>query len=319
MKSILIPSIVFDDITASLTGTPLQVELLRYDENETPVDGATHADAVFRWIAGKRFSTLVDQGTSIRWLHTASAGVDHVLTPAVKGRKGIVVTDSGPAFGPAIAEFVLASMLSFARRLPELSSNQTAHRWQHVDQRELMGATIGIIGLGPIGQAIAERAKAFGMKTIGLRRSQKPAEFVDEITIGADGLGRTSAEADYVVLAAALTGETNHLIGAEQLAMMKPDALLINIARGGIVDEAALINALTNGRIGGAVLDVFSKEPLPTESPLWEMPNVFISPHHSGGGSPGLRQRQIDIFLDNLRRYCNGDQLLNQVDIDRGY
>ena len=296
MKSILIPSIVFDDITASLTGTPLQVELLRYDENETPVDGATHADAVFRWIAGKRFSTLVDQGTSIRWLHTASAGVDHVLTPAVKGRKGIVVTDSGPAFGPAIAEFVLASMLSFARRLPELSSNQTAHRWQHVD-----------------------RAKAFGMKTIGLRRSQKPAEFVDEITIGADGLGRISAEADYVVLAAALTGETNHLIGAEQLAMMKPDALLINIARGGIVDEAALINALTNGRIGGAVLDVFSKEPLPTESPLWEMPNVFISPHHSGGGSPGLRQRQIDIFLDNLRRYCNGDQLLNQVDIDRGY
>ena len=316
---ILVPEHLYDELQAAASDAAPSVTLLPYSEDGPPEDAWQEAEGVLRWVAGKRFAALVEDCPKVRWLHTASAGVDHVLTPAVKAKPNIVVTDSGPAFGIAISEFVLAWMLLVARRLPELMAFQKEHRWESLIQQELYGQTVGIIGLGPIGLGIAARAKAFGMKTLGLRRRALPAESVDEVLTGADGLARLLTESDYVVVAAALTGETNALLGPAQIAQMKPSAWLINIARGGLIDEPALIDALREHKIAGACLDVFAREPLPEDSPLWDMLNVYISPHNSPGWTAGLRERQKSLFLSNLGRFSRGEPLENAVDIEQGY
>ena len=317
---IFVPDSIHAELVIPAQEIAPKAELLPYREDET---GAINAQgevvAILRWIAGKGYARLIRDCPQIRWLHTASAGVDHVLTPDVKAKAGLVVTDSGPAFEIAISEFVLAWMLLITRRLPELMANQHDRKWQSVEQKELYGQTVGIIGLGPIGHGVAIRCKAFGMRTLGLRRSQAPAEGVDEVFTGEDGLHRLLAESDFVVLAAALTGETHALLGADQIASMKKSAWLINIARGGLVDEAALIAALQSGQLGGACLDVFVKEPLPQGSPLWEMPNVHIAPHNSSGWTKGLHERQKTLFLENLGRFTRGETLRSIVDIARGY
>ena len=252
----------------SLPKRPRPARSLRaYAEDDSAVPGLDEAEGVLRWVAGKRFSELVSQGPKVRWLHTASAGVDHVLTAAVREKAsstdGFTLTNSGPAFEIAISEFVLAWMLLVARRLPELLAHQRTRVWQSETQQELWGQTVGIVGLGPIGRGVASRAKAFGMRTLGLRRQQTPVPSVDAVLTGANGLRQLLRESDWVVLAAALTQESRSLIGPDQLAQMKPSAWLINIARGGLVDETALTSALQSGQIAGACLDVFAQEPLP--------------------------------------------------------
>lgn len=317
---ILVPDSIYAELIVPAQEYAADVQLLPYREDAAEtIDGQEEAVGVLRWIAGKGYARLIRDCPQIRWLHTASAGVDHVLTPDVKAKAGLVVTDSGPAFEIAISEFVLAWMMLITRRLPELMANQRERKWQSVEQKELYGQTVGIIGLGPIGRGVATRCKAFGMRTLGLRRSQAPAEGVDQVLIGEEGLHRLLTDSDFVVLAAALTGETRALLGAEQLAAMKKSAWLINIARGGLVDEAALIVALQNGQLGGACLDVFAKEPLPQGSPLWEMPNVYIAPHNSSGWTKGLHERQKTLFLENLGRFTRGEALESIVDIARGY
>lgn len=316
---ILVPEHLYDALLGPAREAAPQAELRPYGENEATPDGLAEAVAVLRWVAGKEFARMVHQGPQVRWLHTASAGVDHVLTPDVRAKAGLTVTDSGPAFEIAISEFVLAWMLLVARGLPALRANQQEHLWKSVPQFELHGKTVGIIGLGPIGRGTAYRAKAFGMKTLGLRRSLASVNGVDETLIGRDGLTRLLTESDFVVVAAALTGETQALIGAEQLASMKQTAWLINIARGGLIDEPALIAALKTDQIAGACLDVFAQEPLPVPNPLWDMPNVHIAPHNSAGWDPSLRDRQKAIFLDNLGRFARGEPLMNAVDMTRGY
>ena len=232
----------------------------------------------------------------------------------------LTITDSGPAFEIAIAEFVLAWMLMVTRGLPELLTNQRERLWRPVAQDELWGKTVGIVGLGPIGRGVAARAKAFGMTTLGLRRTPgTTVENVDDVLTGRDGLPRLLTESDFVVLAAALTGETRQLLGAAELARLKPSAWLINIARGGLVDETALIDALRRRAFAGACLDVFAHEPLPAESPLWNLPNVYVAPHNSPGWTRGLRERQKRLFLDNLARFAQGQPLDGVVDVSRGY
>lgn len=317
--NVLVPDYLCDELQNEARASAPTVTLLPYAEDGPAEDAWQSAEGVLRWVAGKRFASLVEDGPKVRWLHTASAGVDHVLTPAVKAKSGIVVTDSGPAFEIAISEFVLAWMLLVARRLPELIAFQRQHRWESLTQHELYGHTVGIIGLGPIGLGIAARTKAFGMKTLGLRRRDLPAENVDEVLTGPDGLTRLLQESDYVVIAAALTGETRALLGPAQLALMKPSAWVINIARGSMIDEPALIRALQDGKLAGACLDVFTQEPLPADSPLWDMPNVYIAPHNSPGWTAGLRERQKTLFLSNLGRFSRGEPLENAVDIEQGY
>jgi phosphoglycerate dehydrogenase-like enzyme len=319
MTLILVPAEVHDEFAAQAAKIVPGVDFVPYTEDDQPVTRVGEADAILRWVLGQRFARLIEAAPNVRWLHTASAGVDHILTPAVRSRHGLIVTDSGPAFEIAIPEFVLAWMLMIARRLPDLLASQRARRWEWVQQRELYGATVGIIGLGPIGQGVAKRARAFGMRTLGFRRKNLPVSSVDEILTGTEGLDKLLAESDYIVIAAALTADTTSIIGAEQLAKMKPDSWIINIARGAMIDQDALTDALVHKRIGGACLDVFAKEPLPQESKLWDLPNVTISPHNSGGGSDALRLRQRSIFLENLKRFVNGQPLDNVVDIEAGY
>ncbi len=315
---ILVPQDICEELRAPAHEAAPQAHLLPYGEDDMTVRGVDEAEAVLRWVAGKRFSALVAQAPRVRWLHTASAGVDHVLTPEVRAKAGLTLTDSGPAFATAIAEFVLAWMLAVARRLPEFLDNQKARGWQSLTQAELHGQTVGIIGLGPIGRGVAARAGAFGMRTLGLRRTPSPVPHVDETLTGPDGLARLLTESDFVVVAAALTGESRALLGAAQITQMKPTAWLINIARGGLVDEDALIAALRERRLGGACLDVFAREPLPAESPLWDLPNVYITPH-SSGWTTALHDRQKSLFLNNLARFTRGEPLADVVDIARGY
>lgn len=318
--NILVPGSIYAELIAPAQEYAPEVQLLAYKEDEdAPIEGQDQAVGILRWIAGKGYTRLITDCPRIRWLHTASAGVDHVLTPEVKAKTALTVTDSGPAFEIAISEFVLAWMLLITRRLPELMANQRECRWSSVQQKELHSQTVGIIGLGPIGRGIAARCKAFGMRTLGLRRSPIAVESVDEVLIGETGLHRLLAESDFVVLAAALTGETRTLLGAKELAALKPSAWLINIARGGLIDESALIDALQSGQLGGACLDVFAEEPLPEDSPLWGMPNVYVAPHNSSGWTMGLHERQKTLFLENLRRFSRGESLESVVDIARGY
>ncbi len=316
---ILVPEHIYEELSGPASAAAPGVVLLPYPEDGPLGPAWQEAEGVLRWVAGKRYAPLVADGPKVRWLHTASAGVDHVLTPAVKAKPNLVVTDSGPAFEIAISEFVLAWMLLVARRLPELMASQRERRWESVVQQELYGQTVGIVGLGPIGQGVAVRAKAFGMRTLGFRRTQAPSPNVDETLTGPDGLARLLTESDYVVLAAALTGETKALLGPAQIAQMNPAAWLINIARGGLIDESSLIEALREKKIAGACLDVFAQEPLPQDSPLWDLPNVHIAPHNSPGWTAGLHERQKTLFLDNLRRFALGEPLEIVVDIARGY
>lgn len=317
---VLVPRFVHDELTAAAGPFSPKITFVPYDEDEEiPVADADRAEVVFRWVAGKRYAHLVAYGPQVRWLHTASAGVDHVLTPPVRAKANLLVTDSGPAFEIAISEFVIGWMLATAHKFYEIHEQQRDRIWKWVTQEELSGQTLGIVGLGPIGTGIARRARALGMRTLGLRRAEIPHPDVDETLNGTVGLARLITESDWVVLAAALTGETRTLIGANELAAMKPSARLINIARGPLVDEAALIAALERGTIAGACLDVFATEPLPPDNPLWSMPNVHISPHTSPGWSASLRRRQIALFLSNLDRFRDGRPLENVVDLDRGY
>ncbi len=319
---VLVPAAVHEELEEAAREAAPDARLVAYTEDDAPVPTAENAEAVLRWVAGKRYAQLIENGPHVRWLHTASAGVDHVLTPPVRtAAPRLTITDSGPAFEIAISEFVLAWMLMVTRGLPELLENQRERLWRPVPQDELWGKTVGIVGLGPIGRGVAARAKAFGMTTLGLRRTQStPVANVDEVLTGANGLHRLLAQSDFVILAAALTGETRHLLGAAELARLKPTAWLINIARGALVDEDALIDALRRGgSLAGACLDVFASEPLPADSPLWGLPNAYVAPHNSTGWTRGLRERQKRLFLDNLAKFARGLPLEGVVDVARGY
>lgn len=314
---VLVPANVIADYVDEARAIAPSVTLIPYDDGA--VAGLDEAEGILRSWGVARWKQLVADGPRIRWVHTPSAGVDGVLVPAVRNKPGLVLTDSGPAFTDSIPEFVLAWILMVARRLPQFIEQQKQHVWEGIQQDELTGKTIGIIGLGPIGLGVARRAKAFGTHTVGLRRHDRPAENVDEVVTGSEGLDRLVRESDYVVIAAALTEETRHIIGAGEIAKMKPSAWIVNIARGAHIDQAALTVALQNDAIAGACLDVFDPEPLPADDPLWDLPNVYIAPHNSTGNAPSVRKRQRAIFLENLRRFSVGEPLENAVDFERGY
>lgn len=276
------------------------------------------AVAYFRWWTGRPvLEKVLAVAPGLRWLHTPSAGVDHLLIPPVFERD-ITVTNSAGVHAIPIAEFVMALLLSRAKCLPGFAAAQAASHWDRdMEPQELFEQTMLILGIGGIGQAIAERAAGFGMRILGSRRSPRPMPGVERV-VGMDGWRALLPEADYVVVAAPLTEETRGMMDAAAFDAMKPSAYLVNIARGAIVDEGALIAALRSARIAGAALDTFEQEPLPPESPLWSLPNVTITPH-STAGSPRMRERQIALFLDNLHRFRNGDPLRNIVDKAAGY
>jgi len=276
---------------------------------------AQEADVIVGWNLPRE---AVQQAKRLRWIHSTAAGVDQLLHPEVVERD-VLVTDSSGIHAEAVTEHVLAVMLAFARRLPVAIRNQLARRW---DRRaalgeELWGKTAGILGLGSIGREVAVRCKAFGMRVVGTKRTPQEVPGVDRV-YPPEGLEEVLRASDYLVIVLPLTAQTRGLIGARELALMKPGACLINVARGPIVQEAALVEALRAGRLRGAALDVFEQEPLPQESPLWELEQVILTPHVSGA-APDYYDRALPLFCENLRRFQAGLPLLNVVDKDQGY
>lgn len=279
------------------------------------------AEVYFNWFYLKPdiLHHVLAAAPALRWQQTPSAGVNHILTPTYLQRD-IILTNGAGTFAIPIAEFVLTYILFHAKSLPQLLALQANHTWKRsieLPLSEVMDKTLLIIGAGHIGQEIAQRASAFGMHVWGSRRQPQPTPGFERV-VGADEWRSLLPEADYVVLATPLTTETRGMIDAAALGAMRPHAYLINIARGAVVDEAALIAALKEGWIAGAGLDTFHTEPLPTDSPLWSLPNVFITPHCTGM-SPQVVERTIALFLDNLTRYRTGKPLRNVVDKTAGY
>ena len=280
------------------------------------------AEVLFAYWAGA-LRRLVRAGSPpppLRWVQLTSAGAERV-DPALIAEGGLTFTTATGLHAAPIAEFVLAYMLMFAKGWPALWRSQTAGEYDRtVVPGDLGGRTVGIVGMGAIGTALAERARALGCRVLGMRRSfaaRGPHGVADEAVPPPD-LGYLLAESDFVVLAAPLTAETRGMIGAEQLRTMRPGAYLINIARGELVDEGALIEALRGRAIAGAALDVFEREPLPSSSPLWELDNVILTPHVTGGVED-YAARATAIFCDNLARYLAGSPLRNVYDPSRGY
>ncbi len=280
---------------------------------------------------GDTLDRLLARAPRMAWIHSASVGVERVLTKVTLER-GIVVTNGRGVFSRPIAEYVLMMMLAIGRRLPELIELQRERTWQPLEGGELRDATVGIVGFGSIGRAVASYATVFGARVIALRRHPErgvsAAADVDEeplpvppradLVLPPSGLLDMLGASDFVVLAVPVVAGTEAVIDERALAAMKPGAWLINVARGRLVDEAALLRALRRGRLGGAVLDTFREEPLPPTSPFYGLPHAIVTPQTSWS-SRRVRGRSIEVFASNLERFGRGEPLRNVVDPAAGY
>lgn len=273
--------------------------------------GAEDADVLYGW----RFPpSLYANARRLRWVQAAAAGVEWALVPELPAQ--VVVTRTPGIFGPWMAEYVLGWCLWVTQRQGALQAAQRQHRWRgDLIPDRLAGKTLVIVGLGDIGRTIAIAARTVGLRVIGVSRSGRRARGVDRVFRPAQ-LRRALGTADFVALTVPLTPATHGLIGSRELAAMRPTAWLINVARGAIVDDAALRDALSAKRIGGAILDVFTDEPLPVDNPLWNMPNVVVTPHISGPSTP---EEIAPIFNENLARFLAGRPLRHVVNRSRGY
>jgi phosphoglycerate dehydrogenase-like enzyme len=276
-----------------------------------------HADVAV--LAGDLDERFLDpqRAPRLRWVHCDHAGLNKSARPEVF-RRGLLVTSSAGRSAPVLAEHAILFMLALAYRFSAFLEAQRAHRWGvpgQDDLRGLTGRTVGIVGLGHTGSELAVRCQALGMRVLGYRRTAAPPPpGVDRAYSAARGetLEPLLRESDFVVLAVPLSDATHHLIGPPQLAQMRPGAFLVNMARGPVVDEAALLTALHSGRLAGAGLDTFAREPLPADSPLWDAPNVLITPHTTPQ-VPDRTGRSLEIIAENVRRYRAGQPLLNQL------
>jgi phosphoglycerate dehydrogenase-like enzyme len=280
----------------------------------TPGEAAAavgEADVIYAW---KFPPELYPSARRLRWLQAMGAGVEWVLVPGLPA--GVTVTRAPGVFGPWMREYVLGWCLWTTQRMDTYRTAQQQRRWrQETLPERLGGKTMVIVGLGDIGRAIAAAARALGMRAIGVSRSGRPAREVDRL-YRLPQLARALGEGDFVVVVLPLTEATRGLVGATALAAMRPTAWLLNIGRGPVVDEAALLRALRERRIAGAVLDVFAQEPLPADHALWALDNVVITPHISG---PSTAPEIAPVFNDNLARWLAGRPLRHVVDRVRGY
>jgi glyoxylate/hydroxypyruvate reductase A len=250
----------------------------------------------------------------LRWVQCLGAGVEDIVAAAELPRS-VAVTRIVDQFGAAIAEYVFAELLARVRELERVRAQQAERLWRPFVAERLAGRTLGVAGLGSIGREVVRKGRAFDMRVFGLSRTAAPDGLVDR-HFGPDAWAAFVRDLDYLVLALPLTPQTRAVVGAEVLAAMRPGSVLVNVGRGALVDEAALVEALRAGRPGGAVLDVFEREPLPPESPLWSLPGVTVSPHISG---PSRTDEVAAFFLDNLARFERGEPLAGLVERERGY
>jgi phosphoglycerate dehydrogenase-like enzyme len=306
------PNIIVKD------GSTLMAAEMRGDESKSAEFNAllSETDIIFGFIPPKN---IITRAPKLKWMQATSAGVDRHHDTEIWRSKVIITGVSGIHATP-ISEFVLSLMLMFAKNTPLSFKMKQTREWQRYMVTTLRGKTAGIIGLGHIGREVARLAKAFGMKVVATRRSVKSAGKTRnvDLLLPPDLMKEILSGSDYVILTLPLTPETHHIIGEAELNAMKPSAYIINIGRGGLIDQAALIKALEEKRIVGAGLDVATPEPLPKDSRLWDFENVILSPHVSGGMEDYML-RAADLFCENLKRYLDGKKLLNVVDRKKGY
>jgi phosphoglycerate dehydrogenase-like enzyme len=257
--------------------------------------------------------TVIRVAERLEWVQSTWAGVDALCAPGL--RRDYVLTGVKGVFGPLMAEYVIAYLFGLERQVFTMRDNQRERRWEKLRYRHSRGITVGFIGLGSIGRHIARAVRHFGMRAIGLGRSGGACEDV-EVVYTASHIDEFLAQPDYVVMSLPETAQTRGFMDAGKLRMMKPNAVLINVGRGSSIVEADLVEALANGVIGGAVLDVFGHEPLPQSSPLWAMPNVFVTPHNAALSFPA---DIAAIFVDNYHRFTQSRPLSHAVDFEAGY
>jgi phosphoglycerate dehydrogenase-like enzyme len=306
------------------------VEFVNRNNYDTIDTDIKDADAVVSW---SLTAEQIARAKKLRWIHSTAAAIHQLMIPEIVN-SDIVITNARSVHGPVVAEHVLALMFAMAKRLPTAMRMQQKHEWgqeamtrEQPPIRELRDSTLGLIGVGSIGGHVAAIASAIGMRVFAVRsHPQKGIDWLDRSdpslsqhrVYGPKDLERVLRESDFVVVSAPVTSATEKLIDAVALRAMKQDTYLINVARGALIDEPALIAALKEKRIGGAALDVFAQEPLPASSPLWDLDNVLITPH-SAGIAHKLWERQYALFSQNLSRFLKGAPLIGLVNKKAGY
>ncbi len=305
------------------------IDVTWLDTEGHPQGPTDDAEILFRFnMSVKWLATALQSAPALRWVHTGSAGVDRIL-PLVReyGPPGVVLTNGSGAMALPIAEYCLGQMIAVAKSFPIFWRAQADHTWLGRDRslppaRELAGLRVLVLGLGSIGQEVARLATAAGMRVWGVRRrplgTSESIAGVDRVFGQDEEWRQVLPTMEFVISSLPLTEATRGILGAPEFAAMQPTAWVINISRGDIIDEPALIAALSARRIGGAALDVMHTEPLPPDSPLWELPNVILTPHVSWN-APAVDDRILDLFIENLRRYRAGEPLVNVVPPEVGY
>lgn len=256
---------------------------------------------------------LLPFADQLEWVQSSWAGVDHLCRQNL--RRDYTLTNAKGIFGPLVSEYVMTYLFGFERRIFDMKSNQLNHNWRPLAYRPANEIELGIIGLGSIGRHLAMTARHFGLRVTGLNRSGSPCDEVEKVYTK-EALADFLETLDYVVLTLPATPETEHLVDADVLRLMKPSSILMNVGRGNSINEDDLVQALREGVIGGAVLDVFEKEPLPQDSPLWQLTNVYVTPHSSANSFP---EDITAVFIENYQRFLRREPLLHVVDFELGY
>jgi phosphoglycerate dehydrogenase-like enzyme len=281
---------------------------------------APPAEAMFVCSLGRhKLEPVFPLAPGLRWIHSRSAGIERLLFPALV-ESPVPLTNGRGVFSASLAEWAIGAVLFFAKEFRRLVRNQAAEKWEEFAPEMIEGRTLGIVGYGDIGKAMAARARPLGLRVLALRRRPEESRadpLVDEV-LPPEALPDLLRRSDYVVVATPLTPETRHLLGRAELSHLKRSAVLINVGRGAVIDERALVEALEQGRLKGAALDVFEEEPLPAGHPLWRLENVLLSPHCADQTVTWL-QDATRAFLENLDRFRRGEPLRNVVDKGRGY
>ena len=299
-------------------GTPIQHTP---DQKERWSKLLSQAEIIFGYVLHTNVRELPSSAPLLRWVQSPSVGVGQWVKRTGFSDVDIPLTTASGIHATPLAEFSMMAMLWFVKDAPRMVAEQRRRHWERYAGTTLKGKIVAVIGLGSIGQEVARLAKCFGMRVIGTKRTIEgvdPASLNAELLYPRQELDSMLSQADFVIVCVPHTAETEGLIGERELAAMKPGAVLINIARGVIVDEEALISALESGHLSGVALDVQTREPLPLESPLWGMPQVLLSPH-SGSNVDSENHELVELFCNNLRRYLNGMPLLNVLDKQKLY
>ena len=316
--SVLVVGASATDPPPGLAATSDAIDVAYADTAEDVAKAIDRADVIFAWRARRE---LLEEAwpnrARLRWIQTASAGVDSLLFPALV-ESDVVVTNARGIFDDAIAEWAVGMMALFAKGVLGVLERQRRHEWRHELTESLAGQNALVVGVGGIGRAIGRNARALAMDVLGVGRTARGGDEVFRAIVGSDELPDVLPWADVVVDALPATPETRRVFDAAAFAAMRPGARFLNVGRGSTVDEEALVEALRAHRIAGAALDVFEEEPLPHDSPLWDLPNVVVSPHMSGDFA-GWHEAAVELFLENLLRFVRGERLRGVVDKRLGY